>query len=57
MMNDIVSVHCREEGCIGLYIPDDRENSRGPRDISRAEGNLEVGEDVLPILSSLAGKY
>ena len=25
-----VSVHCREEGCIGLYIPDDQEISRGP---------------------------
>ena len=37
-----VSVHCREEGCIGLYIPDDQEISRGPRDVARAkpEGHL-----------------
>ena len=28
--NVIVSVHCREEGCIGKYIP------RGPRDFLRA---------------------
>ena len=57
----IVYVHCREEGRIGLYIPDDQEISRGPRDvpraISRAEGNLKDGGDVQPILSSLAGKY
>ena len=49
-----VSVHCREEGCIGKYIPrgprdfpragilhpEAREISRGrsPREISRAEG-------------------
>ena len=43
---NIVYVHCREEGCIGKYIP------RGPRDFPRAgilhpeaqeiaEGNLE----------------
>ena len=52
LVGHIVSVHCREEGCIGLYIPDDREISQGPRDvprdISRAEGNLEVGGDVQP---------
>ena len=46
-INYIVSViRCREEGCIGLNIPDDQEISHGPRDalrnISRAEGNLEV---------------
>ena len=40
-----MAVHCREEGCIGLYIPDGEEISYGPRDISRAEGNLEVGGD------------
>ena len=37
---NIVSVHCREEGCIGKYIP------RGPRDFQRCaksppEGNLK----------------
>ena len=39
----IVYVHCREEGCIGLYILDDQEISRGPRDVPRAkpEGNSE----------------
>ena len=36
----IVSVHCREEGCIGKYIP--RGQSRGPRGAkSPPEGNLE----------------
>merc|ERR1711954_409662 len=29
-VTDNVSVHCREEGCIGKYIP------RGPRDFPRA---------------------
>ena len=29
-LDDIVSVHCREEGCIGKYTP------RGPRDFLRA---------------------
>ena len=39
----IVYVHCREEGCIGLYISDDQDISRGPRDVPRAkpEGHLE----------------
>ena len=39
----IVSVHCREDGCIRLYIPEDQEISRGPRDVPRAkpEGHLE----------------
>ena len=32
-----------------LYIPDDGEISRGPRDISKAEGNLEVIGDVQPL--------
>ena len=38
----ILSVHCREEGGIGLNIPDDQEISRGPRDVLRAkpEGHL-----------------
>ena len=56
ILEDNVSVHCREEGCIGKYIPrgprdfprawilhpEAREISRGrsPREISRAEGNL-----------------
>ena len=33
-------VHCREDTCIGLYIPNDREISRrqSSRDISRAKG-------------------
>ena len=55
----IVSVHCREEGCIGLYIPDDQEISRGPRDVPRAkpEGNLEVGGDVQPNISRLEAVY
>ena len=30
LQGKIVSVHCREEGCIGKYIP------RGPRDFPRA---------------------
>ena len=29
----IVYVHCREEGCIGLYIPDDQKISQGHLDI------------------------
>ena len=61
LVGHIVSVHCREEGCIGLYIPDDREISQGPRDvprdISRAEGNLEVGGDVQPNTSRLEAVY
>ena len=52
-----VYVHCREEGCIGLYIPDDQEISRGPRDISRAEGNLEVGGGVQPNSSRFEAVY
>ena len=32
MLQSIVSVHWREEGCIGKYTP------RGPRDFPRAEG-------------------
>ena len=38
------SVHCREEECVGLYIPDDQEISRGLRDIPREkpEGHLEA---------------
>ena len=38
-------------------FPKARETSRGrcPSDISRAEGNLEVGGDVQPILSSWQG--
>ena len=51
-MKNILYVHCREEGCIGLYIPDNQEISRGPRDVPRdilrAKGNLEVGGDVQP---------
>ena len=54
---DIVYVQCWEEGRIGLYIPDDQEISRGPRDISRAEGNLEVGGDVQPNSSRLEAVY
>ena len=30
LLQQIVSVHCQEEGCIGKYIP------RGPRDFPRA---------------------
>ena len=43
-----LNLHCREEGCIGLYIPDNQEMSRGqsPSDISRADGNFQVGRDV-----------
>ena len=48
-----------------MYIADDqeifrgREMSRGrrPRDISRAEGNLEVGGDVQPNTSRLEAVY
>ena len=39
------SIHCREEGCIGKYIP------RGPRDFPRAEG------DVFPNASRLEAVY
>ena len=53
----IVYVHCREDGCIGLYIPDDQEISRGPRDVPRAEGNLEVGGDVQPNSSRFEAVY
>ena len=44
-IHHIVSVHCREEGCIGKYIP------RGPREISRAEGG------VFPNASRLEAVY
>ena len=37
-IRQIESVHCREEGCIGLYIPDDQDISRSPMEISRSEG-------------------
>ena len=58
-----IYVHCREEGCIELYIPDDQEISqemsrgRSPGDISRAEGNLEVGGDVQPNTSRFEAVY
>ena len=40
-------------------FPEAREMSRGrsPRDISRAEGNLEVGGDVQPNTSQLEAVY
>ena len=40
-------------------FPEAREMSRGrsPRDISRAEGNLEVGGDVQPNTSRLEAVY
>ena len=58
LIRGIVSVRCREEGFIGLYIPDDRETSRGPREISRSKGmynpmhpdsshSLIIGREVL----------
>ena len=58
-LGQIVSVHCLKSGWIGLYIPDHQEMSRGrsPRDISRAEGNLEVGGDVQPKSSRLEAVY
>ena len=31
-MNMLVFIHCREEGCLGKYIP------RGPRDFPRSSG-------------------
>ena len=50
----IVSVLCREEGCIGLNI-----NDRGPRDllreIARAEGNLEGKSRSLWEISKVEG--
>ena len=65
-LTHIVSVHCREEGCIGKYTP------RGPRDFPRA-GILHPEKSRGPrwmyfpmhpdsrqctdILSELAGKY
>ena len=49
-------------GCTSLTterFPEAREMSRGrsPRDISRAEGNLEVGGDVQPNISRLEAVY
>ena len=43
VLTSIVYVHCREEGCIGLYIPDNQEISRGPRNVlwAKPEGHLE----------------
>ena len=34
----ILSVHCREEGCVGLYIQADQEISRDTRGEARARG-------------------
>ena len=34
----ILSVHCREEGCVGLYIQADQEISRDRRGEARARG-------------------
>ena len=36
-MQYTVSVHCQEEGEIGLYIPDDQEIFRGPRDVLKVK--------------------
>ena len=52
-----MAVHCLKSGWIGLYIPDNQEITRGPRDISRAEGNLEVGGDVQPNSSRFEAEY
>ena len=48
-----------------MYIPDDQEISRGPRDVPRAKpeghleakGNLEVDKDVRPDISRLRAVY
>ena len=41
-----VGEYCRKEKCIGLYIPDHQEISRGPRDVLkdiwRPQENLEI---------------
>ena len=52
----IVYIHCREEGCIvyvhWLYIPDDREISRGPRDVLRAgRSPRDISRQCTAILS------
>ena len=51
----IVSVHCREEGCIGLYIPNGRGKSRGPRGMYFPMH--PESRQCTSILSALAGKY
>ena len=42
---------------LGFFIPVDQKISRGPRDISRGEGNLEVRGDVKPNTSRLEALY
>ena len=52
----VVSVHCREDGSIRLYISEDQKISRGPRDVrprAKPEGNLDGLRQCTAILSSL----
>ena len=42
---------------IGFFIPVDQKISRGPREISRGEGNLEVRGDEKPNTSRLEALY
>ena len=56
---NIVYEHCREEGCIGLYIPDDQEISRGPRDVPRAkpEGHIAISGNTFTIIFNIHSLY
>ena len=58
---NIVFVHCREEGCIGLYIPDDQEisqgKSRGRRDVQPNISRLEAVYGHSLIINPYQGKY
>ena len=49
LLSSVYVVHCREEGCIALYNPDNQEISRGPKDFQSAkpEGNLG-GHLIIP---------
>ena len=40
-MQDIVSVHCREEGCIGLYIPKTNRYPEARREVQTNTSQLE----------------
>ena len=44
--NNTESVHCRQEGCIGKYIPEDRE-------ISQGQGFCAL---IFPLVHSLGSK-
>ena len=44
-------IHCREEGCIVLYIPEDQEMTQGPR--PKPEGHLKGQGEWRPNASRL----